>query len=108
MFAAPPVLTFMVENATGFDLSTLRSVTSGGAHPPVDLFPQLVKHSRNSNLHVKNIFGMTELSSFASTHINGTEPPQNAASMGVLVVGMRMKILNTETGARHLPYYSLT
>ncbi|TYO91244.1 AMP-binding protein [Oceanicella actignis] len=81
------------------DLSSLRLVGSGGAPLPLEVkkrFDQL------TGLRLGGGWGMTETASAGTGHLRDI-PPEKAASVGLPLPGLEMKVVDVADPARELP-----
>ncbi|KAH0745387.1 hypothetical protein KY285_007044 [Solanum tuberosum] len=102
--AVPPVILGLVKYNKGsyYDLSSLRSVTSGAA--PLSKEVADAFREKFPWVELKQGYGLTETTGAATFFVNYEEAKSRPSSVGVLFPGFSAKVINHETGEASPPF----
>ncbi|WMV53478.1 hypothetical protein MTR67_046863 [Solanum verrucosum] len=102
--AVPPVILGLVKYNKGsyYDLSSLRSVTSGAA--PLSKEVADAFREKFPWVELKQGYGLTETTGAATFFVNYEEAKARPSSVGVLFPGFSAKVINHETGEASPPF----
>jgi fatty-acyl-CoA synthase len=91
--AAPAVLIELVQHLKdgNYDISSLKTIVTGGAEPPVGLVRELQSRWGVSVVHV---WGMTETEAISS--VNRASQPEQVTRQGVPMPGLEMRVVDNE------------